>query len=312
MEKKSPTRKSKTLLTHQTWLGILVASVVLFATCYEFTTVDQPVEGYTNSTFSVPIVIKQSEHAGDNFEYHHDDKGCFGILLPEGWTVDDNIPFNVKGIYANEPVGPIDDNGLIQFDETYSQMYEDSAAVDYEGRAFDNPKGWQDANNQTKNYDTPDGYYWWGGVTDTVVSVDYLDSITLTITINTDDQTGEFELRYAMGTLDSWMRNPVVEGGLSDLVAITITESTNVEEYLQREISVYPNPATDMLNINVGGVREGEIQIIDITGKVHMERTLTSKVNRFDVSTYSPGLYIMKVRTDAGEYSQKVLIRRYY
>ncbi|KAF5422965.1 MAG: hypothetical protein C5S45_01605 [Candidatus Methanocomedens sp.] len=306
MEKKSTTKKNKTLFTQLTWLGVLAVSVVLFATCYEWTTIGQPTEAYTNSSFEVPIVLGVAEGSEGNFnEISLNDYGCFGIMLPEGWTVDDSIAYSVKGVYINEPIGPFDDTGWIIYDVVYAQMYEDSAATDYESRPINGWKG------NVSNYDTPDGYYWWGGLSSDTAFVDNLESISLTITINTDDQTGEFDLRYAMGTLD-WekMRTPIVEGGLSELQTITISEATNVEEYLQREVSVYPNPATDMLNINVGGVREGEIQIIDITGKVHLERTVTSKVNRFDVSGYSPGLYIMKVRTDAGEYSQKVLIRR--
>ncbi|KAF5422967.1 MAG: hypothetical protein C5S45_01615, partial [Candidatus Methanocomedens sp.] len=275
MEKKSTTRKNKTLLTQLTWLGVLTVSVVLFATCFEWTISDQ--EGYTNSSFDVPVVIKAFE-TGD-FARDLNKVGSFGIMLPEGWTVNDSIGYSSKGVTHNEPVAPYDSTGWVIYDADRAQMYEDSAVVDYEARTNDNPNGWIEGENII-NYDTPDGYYWWGGVTSSSVRLDNLDSISLTVTINTDDQTGEFELQFAMGGPYGgwWPRNPVLEGGVSELVSVTITESTSVEEYLQREISVYPNPAADMLNINVGGIREGEIQIIDITGKVHMERTLTSKV----------------------------------
>ena len=79
MEKKS-TSRNKTRLTHLTWMGVLVGSIILFATCYEWALLDQPTEGFTNSSFQVPIVIKQ-DGVGD-FAYDLKNLGCFGVLLP--------------------------------------------------------------------------------------------------------------------------------------------------------------------------------------------------------------------------------------
>jgi hypothetical protein len=282
MEKKSTSRKNKTIFTHLTWLGVLAASIILFATCYEWALIGQPTEATSNSSIDVPIVIKQ-DGEGD-FAHDLDDLGCFGVLLPDGWTVDDSIEYSVKGVYQNEPVGPYNDTGWVIHSMDQSQMYEDSVGP------------------------APEGYYWWGGLSSDTAHVDNLDSISLTITINVGDTTGEFTITYAFGTLDFWERNPVAL--ISDPMDLTVTAPTNVARYLEGEISVYPNPVSDILSVNVGGITHGEIRLYDIAGRLQMERTINSKVNRFDISQYPSGPYILKVRTDQGDYTQKILLRK--
>lgn len=285
MEKKSTRKLNRTRLTHLTWLGALVISALLFARCYEWTFLVHPTEATTNSSFTVEIALKQ-DGVGD-FAHNLWNKGCFGVLLPEGWTVDDSIEYVVRGTLQNEPVGPYTYAGTINYDSVFAQMYEDSIGSDV-------------------------GYYWWGGLSDST-HVDNLDSIYIVVNINTDDQVGSFELQYAMGTLDWEVRYPYVNdndeaAGISPKMPITVT-ATNIKRYMKREISIYPNPASDVLHVNVGGIQEGEIQLLDMTGRLFLDHELNSKVSTFDVSDYAAGSYILRVSTDEGAFSKKLLIK---
>lgn len=302
MEKTSTQKKNRTRLTHLTWLTMLVASIVLFATCYEWT-IDQPTEGFTNSSITVSVVLKPSENG--NFAAQLENFGVFGVLLPEGWTVEDSIFFSTEGVNQDEPVEPYRDTGWIVYDAEYAQMYEDSAVIDYESRQIE---GWTQGDN-IRNYTTPEGYYWWGGKSTNTARVANLDSISLTVTIHTDDQTGDFNLQYAMGTLDWWVRTPVVEGGVSELMPITISDNTNVKNYLEGGINVYPNPASNVLHVDAGSISDGEILLLDMTGRVQFRQKLTSRIHTFDISDYATGAYVVKLKTDLGEYSRKVLIK---
>jgi hypothetical protein len=304
MEKNSTLNKKKARITHLTWLGTLAASVVLFATCYEWALIDQPEEAAANSTITVPIVIKRynTDLAANLANY-----GFFGVLVPDGWTVHDSIPYTSEGTTNDDPVGPYDSSGYVIYDAAVAQMYVDSAVVDYEARTSDNPDGWS-AGDNIQNYDTPEGYYWWGGKTSGQVRVDNLDSITVTVTITTGTDPGAFNLRYAFGSDDWWPRKPVIEGGMSDLIPITIT-ATNTEPLLGEEISVYPNPASDILSVRTGKIRKGNLELFDITGRLHASQEILSRTSRFDVSDYPSGTYILKVRTLEGEYTRKLLIK---
>lgn len=282
MTKKSTQKNRKTRITHLSWVGVLIASLILFVTCYEFTTLDQPEQGFTNTAFEVPVVIKQDGEADFNFDLN--DLGCFGVQLPEGWTVKDSIYYSVKGTYVElDPFQPFEYNGYIIQNDDYNQMYEDSVG-------------------------SKDGYYWWGGLSSDTAYVDNLDSISLTLTIIPDDQVGEYELQYAMGTLDDWSRHPVAV--ISDFMPITISDNTNIKNYLEEQVSIYPIPANNVLNVDVGNISRGDIQLFDIAGKLQKEIQFNSGVNKINVNDYESGVYILKVRTSAGEYSQRVFITK--
>jgi hypothetical protein len=84
--------------------------------------------------------------------------------------------------------------------------------------------------------------------------------------------------------------------------------STN-EELIPENISVFPNPATDLVEIYL---RENTairgLELIDITGNViRIENNLEAKAS-LDVSKYSTGIYFLKVHSDKGSFTTKLLI----
>ena len=287
MKKKSTMRK-KTFWTHFTWLSVLVVSAVLFATCYEFTTIIQPDEVPVNSSFDVTLIIKGG--AGDDFNYDLKNYGIFGVELPEGWTLDDSLTYNVKGTYVDKDPGvQFKLEGYVILRDSTAQMYEDTIGA-------------------------REGYAWWGAVTDSIVYFDNLDSAIVTLTINVGDEMGDYGIRYAVGDYDDKVKRLPYdsnnEGSLTDPIPIKATWPANIEKYFSDEVSVYPNPAYDLLNVNVGGIRKGTIQLFDISGKMQIERNISSKETAFDVSDLASGVYLLKVKTDMGEHTQKVMIKK--
>ncbi|MBM3454730.1 MAG: T9SS type A sorting domain-containing protein, partial [Bacteroidetes bacterium] len=51
--------------------------------------------------------------------------------------------------------------------------------------------------------------------------------------------------------------------------------------------TVFPNPTTDFLNVNI----EGTKQVLDLNGKV----LISSDVNNIDVSSLNSGIYFLEV-----------------
>lgn len=277
MKEKSTTR-NKTRLTHLTWLGLLLGAAFLFATCYEWTTIDQPAAADPDSSFDVHMVLKPTETS--DFAYDLVDVGCYGVLMPEGWGIEnDSFYYNIKGVFQDNP-GPYEYEGYVVYDEAFTQMYEDSVGSE-------------------------EGYMWWGGLSDTA-HVDNLDSIIINLTIMTDDQVGTFELQYAIGTLDGEDTYPA--RNISPKVPITIG-ATNVKRYLKKQLSVYPNPATSMLTIDVGELESGSLHLYNIAGQLQYETVINTRLNTIDVSGYASGTYFLNVSNDQGSYSKKVLIK---
>jgi len=283
MKRKFTTKKTRTRLIHASWLGALIIVALVFARCFEWTTIDQPSTANPNSSFDVKIVLKQ-DGVGD-FAWNLYNVGCFGVQLPEGWTVEnDSFYYNIKGILQDE-VAPYEYEGYVKFDEGMSTMYEDSIPSD-------------------------EDYYWWGGLSTDSAHMDNMDSIYVELTINTDDQTGEFFLQYGMGTFD-WPegRTPTAEGGLSPKVPINIAEANSVRRYLRKQVDVYPNPANDVLNVNLGEVDQGNIQLYNFSGQLLYQCAIEMKLQVIDVSSYPTGTYLLKISTKKGSYSREVVLR---
>jgi hypothetical protein len=78
------------------------------------------------------------------------------------------------------------------------------------------------------------------------------------------------------------------------------------DEYIVKQInilSVYPNPARDKATISVysEGYSSGEIEIVDIAGKVLKRMKIDSEeVKTIDVRAYEPGIYLVKYISSDG------------
>ena len=95
-----------------------------------------------------------------------------------------------------------------------------------------------------------------------------------------------------------------------------VTCIVDIEDYAtEHEISIYPNPASSIVNINLGTVEYGKdivIDIYDMLGrKVVMQNCNSSEGSiEINVSSYSEGLYFVKMNIDGHNVTEKVLIAR--
>ena len=83
------------------------------------------------------------------------------------------------------------------------------------------------------------------------------------------------------------------------------TESLSVDSNeLVDNISVYPNPASDVLNIKTTHTIES-ISLYDILGKTVLQETTD---NQIDVSSFQSGIYMVKIETDKGTHIRKIVV----
>lgn len=80
----------------------------------------------------------------------------------------------------------------------------------------------------------------------------------------------------------------------------------NIE--LSQTISVYPNPASDVLHIATqDGVTVDEVQLYDVSGRLVREYSDVSG-GSISVTGLAKGMYILKVIADKGNYSERVIV----
>lgn len=81
------------------------------------------------------------------------------------------------------------------------------------------------------------------------------------------------------------------------------------EEMIEKlEINVYPNPATNFLNIksNTLDLKDAKIELFDLMGKKVQEMSLENE-NRINLTNLPSGIYSLKIILDAKKYSIKVV-----
>lgn len=274
------TNNSKSIAVKGLVAAFLVSSL-FFTGCYEWGNIFQPSSTTINSYFDVTLTA-QDDGNPDNDWTNPDliDYGLFGAMIPVGWDVQDSIPFN---IVCSDP--SFNNSGILVYSAAHSQTLQDSIPA-------------------------PNGYYWWGAVTADEASMVYFQSLSFSPRIFTDDQVGEFFIRYAIGDMDYWDRNPADD--VSDPISIIAIDNTGVNELLsQANISLYPNPVSDLLSIDFQQYTKEVVQlsIIDLTGKLVHNSTLSQQNNSISVDQLPQGVYFVNLRNGEMASTHKIVVR---
>lgn len=83
------------------------------------------------------------------------------------------------------------------------------------------------------------------------------------------------------------------------------TEILSVGDNLAELVSVYPNPATTVLNINLpSNVEVQKSALVDLMGKT---TGVTYSNGQMNISGLAAGVYFLKIETNFGSYTQKVV-----
>ncbi len=100
------------------------------------------------------------------------------------------------------------------------------------------------------------------------------------------------------------------EGLLRDFLFEDIkTPGVGINKVLSvKEVKLYPNPATNMLTIELGDNTVQHIQIADLSGKVLTEVNTNKQINTIDVSGLKAGVYFVSIQNDNDHLTRKLII----
>ena len=117
----------------------------------------------------------------------------------------------------------------------------------------------------------------------------------------TNDELGmdAFIFQEGFCVMGGYMNN-VTTSNYTDLVfmAINVDSTNSIEELDQMELSIYPNPASEIISINCDE-KINSIEIFNLQGqKVYFENKLNQTVLQIDVKDLKPGLYIINCSFD--------------
>ncbi len=77
---------------------------------------------------------------------------------------------------------------------------------------------------------------------------------------------------------------------------IHVGNLTGVTTYHQNEIKAYPNPVAEQLFVESD--EPGNIIIIDLSGRILLQKEMNGYKEEIDVSDYLPGTYFLKFVSD--------------
>jgi len=97
---------------------------------------------------------------------------------------------------------------------------------------------------------------------------------------------------------------------LSDELEIIISNQvTGINEISEEMVKVYPNPANELIYLELSQNSNYEVEIIDVTGKVLIYKELTEQLEQINISELNSGLYFVKV-SNRSESNVTRLIKR--
>lgn len=139
------------------------------------------------------------------------------------------------------------------------------------------------------------------------------------IATNTTDKANADKAKcYLYDFLDTDSINIIIEDliidGMVKSMAVDYSEtSINIEKEDESlfEMTVYPNPTSDFVNVNISGLNDESnsvFEIVSVSGKVVYTQKATNTIANVDVSKLPKGMYFILVRNEAKVYKVEKLI----
>jgi len=132
---------------------------------------------------------------------------------------------------------------------------------------------------------------------------------TFASTANVNVTPGTYEL--IIGSYDATTGiSPFGSTFYSNPVFITVPNKTGVANLVaESDVKIYPNPATDVVYVDVHGMSAEKITVLDIAGRIITEiPTANSAIVSVPVADYAPGIYLVQINTATGVINKKISV----
>ena len=84
--------------------------------------------------------------------------------------------------------------------------------------------------------------------------------------------------------------------------------NVNVEEMEKENITVYPNPASNYLNVTLAGDEAATVQLFNLVGQQVYSETAVNSAS-INVANLKAGVYMLKVSQNGKVYTSKVVVK---
>ncbi|MFL2579411.1 MAG: T9SS type A sorting domain-containing protein [Parvicellaceae bacterium] len=161
------------------------------------------------------------------------------------------------------------------------------------------PSGWDPVNNTStwENLNlSPGGYY---------VGVElFSGGGTYDVTIVDDVTVGQPAWSSAV-----WIpQDQAYTNGNAFAIRLNFGANVGINENVTNNVSIYPNPTSDVLNISTNSNDLSELIIKDITGKIVFNKNFNTNIT-VNTENYAKGVYLINVKNNLGTVSEKITVQ---
>lgn len=130
------------------------------------------------------------------------------------------------------------------------------------------------------------------------------DSVVFTFS-SPSNSIWNFSRIYTIAVLQETSTKFLVQAEAVSASANVLTKTT--ERVKSINASVFPNPTDKFISIQLPESMTAKVSLIDIEGKVVLKHGFSQANFQFDISSLPKGTYLLKIKTDNGEYNQKII-----
>ncbi len=121
--------------------------------------------------------------------------------------------------------------------------------------------------------------------------------------------TGDEEYIMIGGFIPNNLINKIGTGNpyyfLDDILVMKTSEYLAIQEIEKKSFSVYPNPTSDLINIESENEIVKSIEINDVNGRLIPLNNINNQT--IDISSFANGTYFLKINSNTGEEVHKVI-----
>jgi len=129
-------------------------------------------------------------------------------------------------------------------------------------------------------------------------------SFTVPIPNNTNIEDFDKVFFYCLEFDAFWDLGSIVPFSTSNCNVLSINDPISTKT----EINMFPNPATDILNITNPRNDISEIQVFDINGNLIINKN--ENLNQIDVSTLNAGIYLVELTSNQKKNTKKLIVSK--
>jgi len=89
-----------------------------------------------------------------------------------------------------------------------------------------------------------------------------------------------------------------------------IASTLNTSDFNKQTVSIYPNPATNEVFIELQNLPSASVKIFDLGGKLLVHQNITADNKRIDTAALQNGIYLLQVENDNVKHTKKLMINQ--